>query len=302
MAASTLQFTTLDVFTSARYKGNPLAIVQVPETVSLSQEQKQSIAAEFNLSETVFLHTPGTSANNSDEPIQIDIFTTSAELPFAGHPTVGTSHFLLEKLDKDQIILKTKAGLIPAVRGASGGARLSAPLDFAIHPNLAFPNIRAMFPDVDFVQESQDPVVSPVKGLCFLLVEVASEAALAKLRTFSEKELVLPDGHAGEWQGFFALYAFYVSGEGKLRTRMFFDGIEDPATGAAAITLGGYLGATRGMTDLEIIQGVEMGRKSEILVKVSLGEKGNNGTFQVKKVELEGSAVQVMSGELVPPM
>lgn len=79
-----LDFVTVDVFTQQQYEGNPLAIVTVPRGTELSQKQKQTIAQEFNLSETTFVHPPG----GDELEWTVDIFTTSAELPFAGHPTV----------------------------------------------------------------------------------------------------------------------------------------------------------------------------------------------------------------------
>jgi PhzF family phenazine biosynthesis protein len=91
-----LSFTTLDVFTSTSYAGNPVAIIKVPasESASLTQKQKQSIASEFNLSEIVFLHLP-TEGTTTSKELKIDIFTSIAEVPFAGHPTIGTSHYSL---------------------------------------------------------------------------------------------------------------------------------------------------------------------------------------------------------------
>lgn len=91
-----LSFNTLDVFTNARYSGNPLAIVHVPAGLDLSQTRKQAIAREFNLSETVFLHpaVPG-----SPNVFPVDIFTADEELPFAGHPTVGSGWFLSQSHD-----------------------------------------------------------------------------------------------------------------------------------------------------------------------------------------------------------
>lgn len=94
MATNTqLDFVTIDVFTLTPYQGNPLAIVRVPSGGTLTQEQKQTIAREFNLSETTFLHE---NAEGVDALIwNVDIFMTSQELPFAGHPTVGTACYVL---------------------------------------------------------------------------------------------------------------------------------------------------------------------------------------------------------------
>ena len=97
-SASQLDFVTVDVFTSQPYGGNPLAIVRIPPGRTLSQEQKQTIAREFNLSETTFLH------EHADLPHQwtVDIFMTSRELPFAGHPTVGTACYVLGRTARER--------------------------------------------------------------------------------------------------------------------------------------------------------------------------------------------------------
>jgi PhzF family phenazine biosynthesis protein len=99
MSAESLQldFRTVDVFTGTKYEGNPLAIVSIPKGADVSQEQKQAIAREFNLSETTFVHE--SEVNNDRTSWSVDIFMTSAELPFAGHPIIGT--------ETRMIVLKT---------------------------------------------------------------------------------------------------------------------------------------------------------------------------------------------------
>lgn len=89
MSSSTtkLDYAFVDVFTDKRYEGNPLAIVRVPATCTLTQDQKQSIAREFNLSETTFWHEP--KEGDGSNVWVVDIFMVDAELPFAGHPTIG---------------------------------------------------------------------------------------------------------------------------------------------------------------------------------------------------------------------
>lgn len=84
-----LNFVTIDVFTDKPYEGNPLAVVRIPHGVTISQENKQRIAREFNLSETTVLHE--NSSDSDKDQWVVDIFMTSRELPFAGHPTVGTA-------------------------------------------------------------------------------------------------------------------------------------------------------------------------------------------------------------------
>jgi PhzF family phenazine biosynthesis protein len=116
--SSQLDFVTVDVFTSKPYEGNPLAIVRIPHGRTVTQEQKQTIAREFNLSETTFLHENG--EGTQDDEWVVDIFMTSQELPFAGHPTVGTACYVLGRTAEERGIrdgvmeasFRLKAGLV----------------------------------------------------------------------------------------------------------------------------------------------------------------------------------------------
>jgi PhzF family phenazine biosynthesis protein len=117
-SSSQLEFVTVDVFTTQRYGGNPLAIIRIPHGVTISQEQKQTIAREFNLSESTFLHEKSEDAQDDDWVV--DIFLTTAEIPFAGHPTIGTACYVLSRIAaerglKDGILeasFKLKAGRV----------------------------------------------------------------------------------------------------------------------------------------------------------------------------------------------
>ena len=295
-----LSYTILDVFTSGVFLGNPLAIVQVPKELreEITQSRKQSIAREFNLSETVFLH----EGHHPDEPVEIDIFTADAELPFAGHPTVGTGWYLLSgNKIQDMVSLRTKAGDIPVTRGSKGGTvKLCVPTNFKIHLSHPQPRTKALQLGLvasDYVNglDGAEPVASIVKGMTFLLLEVSSEDALGRLRPTPERPTIPPG--LGEWGDFMALYAFYEREDGVVRTRMFERMLEDPATGSAASTLCGWLAKTRkgeGKHAFNILQGVEMGRKSEIEVTVEIRKGG-----EIEKIELGGAAVEVMEGSLV---
>lgn len=104
-----LEFVTVDVFTSKPYGGNPLAIIRIPHGVTVSQEQKQAIAREFNLSESTFLHEKGPDAQG--DAWMVDIFLTTAEIPFAGHPTIGTACYALSRTAEERGI---KSGAMEA--------------------------------------------------------------------------------------------------------------------------------------------------------------------------------------------
>lgn len=293
---SALHFTTLDVFTSSRFSGNPLAIVHVPKDLKnvLSQTQKQMIAREFNLSETVFIHE-----GNPDEPIDINIFTTDAELPFAGHPSIGSGWYLLSQYpERDRVTLRTKAGDIPVVKSGIGKVRLQIPINFKAHPHYAHPRVKVLQPhlkDSDYVNglEGPEAVASIVKGMTFLVLQLTSEDALARLQPPPER-LSVPG--LGEWDGFVALYYFYKRKDGVLRTRMFDGSLEDPATGSATAALAAWLAKDReqGVWQFNVVQGVEMGRRSELEAMVEVNASG-----KVEKVELGGSAVEIMAGRLL---
>ncbi|KAJ6551197.1 hypothetical protein B0H19DRAFT_1072950 [Mycena capillaripes] len=298
-----LKFTKLDVFTATPFVGNPLAIVHVPRTVELAQAEKQLIAREFNLSETVFHH----EEDDASSPVTIDIFTTSEELPFAGHPTIGSGFFLLSRAAQlETVTLRTKAGDIPVVRGSGttvrpvSTVRLQVPIDFKVHPSLSIPSVKGLQPllsDADYVNGSHaaEPCASIVKGMTFLLVALTSEDALARVQAYPTR-LVIPDASTtlGAWAaGFAGIYIFYERDDGVVRVRMFDGTMEDPATGSAASTLGGWLALRRGpgVHTFDLVQGVEMGRRSEIRVVVDVGTDN-----VIKSIGLEGAAVQVMEG------
>ena len=264
-------FETLDVFTETRYQGNPLAIVAVPTDLraSLKQKHKQAIAKEFNFSETVFLHLEGAT-----DEIPIDIFTPQQELPFAGHPTIGSAHYLLKMKGLNVKALRTKAGSIPvAIDNASGYVRAEIPHNIHIHRAQATSELTS-----DAI-----PYVSIVRGMTFLLVPLPTVEVLAKATSRiagSGPTTVLDEG----WQeGFVGTY-YYVpqggddKGRTKLRVRMQ-GSREDPATGSAASALTSYLALQEpqqkgaGPFRFALTQGVEMGSPSEIFVEI-LEQKG----------------------------
>nr|POE65377.1 putative isomerase [Quercus suber] len=145
--ATSLHFVTLDVFTTDRFTGNPLAVVEIPQDAQVSTEQMQLIAREFNLSETVFLHHATTTTTTTDgrPEWRMRIFMTDAELPFAGHPTVGTACLALGRLGDDVAgTLMCNAGPID-VRYRAGVAAASIPHDVHVHTESRFTYLT--FPD-----------------------------------------------------------------------------------------------------------------------------------------------------------
>ncbi|KAL2130593.1 hypothetical protein VTI74DRAFT_6205 [Chaetomium olivicolor] len=342
-----LDFVTLDVFTDTRFLGNPLAVVFVPAALrsQLSQQSKQRIADEFNLSETVFLHTLDDEPNDTSTTRQIDIFTIGEELTFAGHPTIGTAYLVKNRLGWSHVdTLLTRAGPIPITSLQEGGAvRASIPHAVHIHRQtlstlLSCPpptttttaaavasTIEAgLSPDADIrAAELSAPVVSIVRGMTFLLIELPTLEHLSRAGSAPRLDFAqLPDLlDEGEWHDSFVGRYYYVvlqdqslvaddeeEGDGRkkkrfaLRTRMLSATFEDPATGSAASALASYLTIRERAVDgasFRITQGVEMGRRSEIEIEtVARVEEGESGEVGIKELFLGGTAVEVMSGSV----
>lgn len=144
-SSSQLEFVTVDVFTTERYSGNPLAIIRIPRGVTISQKQKQLIAREFNLSESTFLHEK--SPNAPGNAWVVDIFLTTAEIPFAGHPTIGTACYVLSRAAQERGVedgvieasFQLKAGPVGLVYDvAKKTARAAIPHDVSVHPEASF--------------------------------------------------------------------------------------------------------------------------------------------------------------------
>jgi PhzF family phenazine biosynthesis protein len=322
-----LQYTTLDVFTKTLFAGNPLGVVFLPASSTLSQTQKQIIAKEFNYSETIFVHPVDPQSPNQQ---RIDIFTTDKELPFAGHPTIGAASLALylsrgaaSAASTDKVdTLVTRAGPIPISLKPSGdevGAliphnvrihqrRFSLQELLRLHPSLK-PHVSAQQVTESF------PVVSIVKGMTQVHVQLPNLEALAAVGLATEGEVVsgvdasqggyLDDG----WGvgGLVMLY-FYVrdvadesTGKTVIRTRMILGAEEDSATGSAASGLAAYLAleeASKGVQTerrYDIVQGVEMGRRSDIGIRIATKV---DGAPRIEYLELAGSAVKVAEGEL----
>lgn len=271
-----IPYEVLDVFTSDRFSGNPLAIVELIEDIS--QSTKLTIAKEFNLSETVFWHK-----YLSPQLLKIDIFTPAEELPFAGHPTIGSAFSILDQTGAKDGQIQIKAGVLNVSQASDGFTYAEIPHHVHQH---------------DVRPQSNAVVWSIVKGMTFILVKLDALAHLQAQQ--SELKLPIESLDSGWQEGLVGTY-YYVQDEQdptSIRCRMFtsFDdsGIEDAATGSAACTLTAYLSHTTQTDKLRVtlIQGVEMGRRSEIKV---IAERHGG---KLKKMTLGGQAVRVMRGHL----
>jgi trans-2,3-dihydro-3-hydroxyanthranilate isomerase len=276
-------YEVVDVFTETAFAGNPLAVVLDAE--DLSTEQMQAIAREFNLSETTFPTAPPAGATYG-----LRIFTPQVELPFAGHPSVGSA-LVLQRLGRIQPganVQACGAGLLPVQVGESG-ATLTGGTPTVGAPLASAPFLSALgLSGADLAGPS--PRFAGV-GIEFAYLLVRPEAL----------DVVAPDLAAISALG--GTGVSLVSWDGSVaRTRVFPAGagiVEDPATGSAALGFGVFLAASGlvadGEHDYVVSQGVEMGRPSTLVCQVAV-----EGGAAVRTT-VSGSAVPVARGEIRVP-
>ena len=298
-----LEFHTLDVFTDTRFGGNPLAVVL--DADELSPEAMQTMAREFNLSETVFVMAPAEAANSA----AVRIFTPARELPFAGHPTVGCAVLLAEMgreegdVFESTIRLEEKVGLIEVLvrrlgpepaYGELTAARLPEPCG-EVPPAEAIAAALSLAPgDIGFGKHRPSVYTA---GNAFLFVPLASRAALARARVDTAGWEAL-EGAAGV-----GAYLYCAGdGEADYHARLFAPGdgiVEDPATGSAAAAMPGALLAAgaldAGVNAVTIAQGEDMGRPSVIRLFADIEDGA------ITEVRVGGQAVRVSSGLVETP-
>ena len=294
------QYYTCDVFTETRFGGNPLAVL--PRADGLSDEQMQKIAREFNYSETAFVFPP-----DSGHTRRVRLFTPAREVPFAGHPNVGTAFVLATTGELGDIrslsvvTFEEKAGLVPIRISTSNGnvtrCELRAPqsLSFGhIIPSQLVASAVSLTAE-EILTGAHEPQVVSV-GLPFVLVELRDRSTLERCRAntmgFVDLLGVLKEGVRA------SVYLYTrMTGEVNIRARMFapLSGVpEDPATGSATCAVAGLLSQLEKQASGEfayrVAQGVEMGRPSELLARA---QKSNGA---VTATWVGGSCVMVSEG------
>ncbi|WP_338827804.1 PhzF family phenazine biosynthesis protein [Bradyrhizobium sp. 27S5] len=295
------RYITVDVFTDRAFGGNPLGVVL--DAGGLSTAQMQAIATEFNYSETTFVLPP----QDRDNDAQVRIFTVRSEIPFAGHPNVGTAFVLASQAAKapPRLRFEEKAGLVPVEILSDGGrvigAELTAPQALQRTNEVSAADAAACLSlSADDVKTNRHAPQVVSVGLPFLVVEIASRAAIKRAR---------PDAAAFArvfpWIGSDAVY-FYTSDVPAseqpldLQARMFHPGAsglsEDPATGSATAACAALLAdigpARDGELRLRIGQGVDMGRPSLLLTRV----RKQGGA--INSVHVGGGCVKMMEGTI----
>jgi trans-2,3-dihydro-3-hydroxyanthranilate isomerase len=294
-------YATVDVFTSRRFAGNPLAVF--PDARGLEPGQMPLIAKEFNLSETTFVLPPDDPRHTR----RVRIFTPSHELPFAGHPTVGTA-FALASLgliplagDRTEVVFEEGVGPVPVAIFAREGQPVASQLTAVRLPEIGprppgrYAIAAALSLDAsDFLGSPYEPEAVSC-GIPFLFVPLRDRAAVARARlNRAEWERVL----GSYWAAEIFFFAFDPELPGSdLLGRMFaprLGVLEDPATGAAVTALGGYLGSRDPREDgtfrWVIEQGFEMGRPSMLQLEIDKRDG------RVAQIRVGGPSVFVSEG------
>jgi trans-2,3-dihydro-3-hydroxyanthranilate isomerase len=278
---SSFRYVVCDVFTDTPLTGNQLAVFT--DARELPEERLQDLARELNYSETVFVYPAAAEGAHA----RIRIFTPGVEVPFAGHPTLGTAFVLAGPLQLGEIRLEMGSGVVP-VRLERDGARIVFGRMEQPIPTIAAYEDEAGLLDAIGVERSELPVEVYDNGLHHVFVTLGSEAEVAALKPDLAR---LAD--VGEVLG-----VNCIAGSGaQWKTRMFIPsgGIaEDPATGSAAGPLALHLarhGRIAFGDEIEITQGVEIKRPSKLYARV------DGSADHVERVEVGGSAVIVARGE-----
>ena len=299
-----LPFHTLDVFTDHTFGGNPLGVF--PDAAHLPTELMQRVAREMNLSESVFLGPP-----EAEGTARVRIFTPGVEVPFAGHPTVGTAIYLASRLDLAPtdgtitLVLEENVGPVPVDVRFQGGHPVFARFTTAIlsqHHDLPFSCAEL----AELVGLEEDDVCGSLKpevvscGLPYSIIPVrtvdAVRRAVLDMARWNRMLAHTPDHH---------VYLVCMDAEGEnvdVRVRMFAPGSgvpEDPATGSAAAALGGYLakadGRPEGTFQWTVEQGIEMGRPSILYVEA------DRAGGETTAIRVGGGAVFVSQGSMHVP-
>jgi trans-2,3-dihydro-3-hydroxyanthranilate isomerase len=284
-----LPFHVFDVFTDTPFTGNPLAIVE--EADGLSTAQMQIIAREFNLSETIFVMAPADPANTA----RVRIFFPTAEIPFAGHPTIGCALHLAAARGLSELVLEEEAGLVP-VTIRDGRAEFTAPV---LPESLGGPvdaDLAARAVGLEAVGFGSHRPAAWIGGPGFVYLPVPDRATLSRARTVEPHWSTLM-AVCGVDSGY-----LYCPAEGGYAARMFSPtaGIpEDPATGSASAILAAQLLASGalpdGKTTLQLWQGGDMGRPSEIGFSAYVTNK------LLTAVRISGQAVLISKGQMRVP-
>jgi trans-2,3-dihydro-3-hydroxyanthranilate isomerase len=277
------RYSIADVFTDVPLQGNQVAVFT--DGSGLDAEVMQRAAREMNLSETVFLLPP---EDRRQAHLRVRIFTPATELPFAGHPVLGAAFVVGRSMGTSVVRLETGLGVVPVTLArADGGPPTYGEMEQPIPSPEPFEPVDDLLAALGVSAYDGLPIEAYPNGPVHVYVELPSADAVAALR---------PDLGAVERLGAYGINCFAGSGE-HYKTRMFGPALgvpEDPATGSAAGPLAVHLarhGRVPYGTEIEIVQGVEIGRPSMLRARVE------GSAERIERVMVGGSAVIVARGE-----
>jgi trans-2,3-dihydro-3-hydroxyanthranilate isomerase len=283
----------VDVFTKNRLEGNALAVVT--DATGLTDEEMQALSKETNLSETTFVF-PRDAATEKSRGVRVRIFTVAEELPFAGHPTLGTAFVLRGASGTPEVLLDLNVGSVPVRyedtpgQPSFGEMRQRDPEFGTRHEAETIARVTGLaLKDID----TSVPIESVSTGLSYTIVPIKSLAALQNLRIDLHAGTEYLRKSGGKFFYFVSREAFNPAA--RLHARMLFYNGEDPATGSAGGCTAAWMAAHGIAAPNErvmIEQGLEMKRPSEIFVRA------NRDAGVVNNVRVGGNCIEVMRGEI----
>ena len=287
----------VDVFTDRALTGNSLAVFL--DGRGLSTERMQAMAREMNLSETTFI-LPAESTAEKDRGIRVRIFTVQEELPFAGHPTLGTAFVLRGQTAAPEVRLDLNAGTIPvrfteeAARPVFGEMTQKDPEFGTIHDVEAVARLTGLNA-ADFCESA--PIQTLSTGVPFTIVALRSLKTLQNLRIDLSRAAEYLARSGGKF--FYFVCRETVDPKARLHARMLFYGGDDPATGSAAGCCSAWMvahGVAASEEQVLIEQGLEVHRPSSIFVRAA--KQDNPQSNHVVNVRVGGNCVEVLRGEV----
>jgi trans-2,3-dihydro-3-hydroxyanthranilate isomerase len=290
-----------DVFSSTPLQGNSVAVFL--DGRGLTDAEMQAIAKEMNLSETTFV-LPRDAATEKERGIRVRIFTVQEELPFAGHPTLGTAFALRGQSGAKQIVMELNVGKVPVTFEDGSGLPSFGEMT-QVDPNFGMRHEREAVANATGlrVQDFDEalPIQTVSTGLPFTVTPLKSLAVIQTLQIDPKRAAEYLAGTDAKF--FYFVCRETVDREARLHARMFFYNSEDPATGSAAGCTAAWMvaqGVAKPDERVLIEQGVEMKRPSRIFVRASFRDshRGNPTDNRVVNVRVGGHSVAIMRGEV----
>jgi trans-2,3-dihydro-3-hydroxyanthranilate isomerase len=290
-----------DVFSSTPLQGNSVAVIL--DGRGLTDAEMQAIAKEMNLSETTFV-LPRDAATEKERGIRVRIFTVQEELPFAGHPTLGTAFALRGQSGAKQIVMELNVGKVPVTFEDGSGLPSFGEMT-QVDPNFGMRHEREAVANATGlrVQDFDEalPIQTVSTGLPFTVTPLKSLAVIQTLQIDPKRAAEYLAGTDAKF--FYFVCRETVDRKARLHARMFFYNSEDPATGSAAGCTAAWMvaqGVAKPDERVLIEQGVEMKRPSRIFVRASFRDshRGNPTDNRVVNVRVGGHSVAIMRGEV----